>query len=147
MGARRVFLAAVLVALTGCSTSGTSVLVGDGGPRAATEPASVALLVAPPQRPHEVIALVEGVAATDDYFTKAKTEAAAIKAMKDEAARIGAHAVVLTGKDSAPYGQAGYTATNAAASATGFYATTISSGAGWEKITFSGTAIRYTDTP
>lgn len=103
----------------------------------------------PPQKKHKVVALVEGVAATDDYFTKAKTEAAAITAMKEEAARIGANAIVLTGKGTQPtvgnstgpvYGSATATGFNANA-----YATTVSSAMGWEKITFSGTAIRYTD--
>ena len=67
-----------------------------------------------------------------------------------EASRIGANAIVLTGKNSAPYGQVGFASTTGSAIATGnyinSYATTVSSGLGWEKITFSGTAIRYLDT-
>lgn len=137
-------LTAILVA---CSTSGTSIKIGDGGPYPPTDPISITLLLGPPERPHEVIAMVEGVAATDDYFTKAKTEAAAIEAMKKEAARIGANAIVLTGKDSKPYGQTGYTTTtgfaNAAGNSVSGFATTMTYGGGWEKITFSGTAIRY----
>lgn len=139
--------------IAGCSTSGTSILIGEGGARPSTDPSSISLLLDPPQRKHTVIALVEGVAATDDYFTKAKTEAAAITAMKEEAARIGANAIVLTGKGAQPYGQVtvGNTASSVYGStiANGFnanaYATTVSSSIGWEKITFSGTAIRYAD--
>ena len=128
-------------------------MIGEGGARASTDPNSIVLLIEPPQRKHEVIALVEGVAATDDYFTKAKTEAAALKAMKEEAARIGANAVVLTGKGTKPYAQSTVTNTTAnaygTATANSFnvngYATTVTSNLGWEKITFNGTAIRYTD--
>lgn len=145
-------LVATLIGVTACSTSGTSVLIGEGGALPPTDPSSISLLLAPPQKKHTVIALVEGVAATDDYFTKAKTEAAAITAMKEEAARIGANAIVLTGKGTQPYGQVmvGNSTGSAygSATATGFnanaYATTVSSSMGWEKITFSGTAIRYT---
>lgn len=147
------FLLAAVISLVGCSTSGTSILIGEGGAYPSTDPNSITLLVQPPQRGHTIIALVEGVAATDDYFTKARTEAAAIEAMKKEAARIGANAIVLTGKGTKPYGQV--TVGNTAGSAysygtpTGFntsaYATSVSSSVGWEKITFNGTAIRYTD--
>ena len=142
-------LFALLVSVTACSTSGTSVLIGEGGAFPPTDPNSIPLLLEPPQKQHTIIALVEGVAATDDYFTKAKTQAAAIAAMREEAARIGANAIVLNGKDTQPYGQV--TVGNSMASAYGTaanvnaYATTVSSTMGWEKITFSGTAIRYTD--
>jgi hypothetical protein len=146
---RGALISVVAVLLAACSTSGTSIKIGEGGTHPPTDPTSIALLLGPPQKPHEVIALVEGVAATDDYLTRARTEAAAIEAMKKEAARIGANAIVLTGKSSAPYGQVGYATTTGSAVATGNYisgyATTVSSGLGWEKITFSGTAIRYAD--
>lgn len=144
---------ALVVSLTACSTSGTSIMVGEGGAFPATDPNSIILLIEPPQKKHKIIALVEGVAATDDYFTKAKTEAAAMAVMKEEAARIGANAIVLTGKGTKPYGQV--TVGNTVGSAYGYgtaagfnanaYATTVSSSIGWERITFSGTAIRYTD--
>lgn len=142
-------LFAMLIGITACSTSGTSVLIGEDGAFPPTDPKSIPLLLEPPQKKHTIIALVEGVAATDDYFTKAKTEAAAITAMKEEAARIGANAIVLNGKGTQPYGQV--SVGNSMASAYGSpasvnaYATTVSSSMGWEKITFSGTAIRYTE--
>lgn len=105
------------------------------------------MLVGPPERRHEVVAMVEGTAATDDYFTQERTEAAALKAMREKAAEVGAHAIVLTGKGARPYGQVTVGNAYGSALATGNtvsgYATTISSTAGWEKITFSGTAIRY----
>lgn len=142
-----IIIATVLFA--GCSTSGTSILIGEGGPYEPTSPETVTLLLAPPEKPHMIIALVEGVAATDDYFTKVKTEAASINAMKEEAARIGANAIILTGKGTKPYGQMAISNTSVSAyggynSVSAFGATT-SSGIGWEKITFSGTAIRYTE--
>ncbi|MGW8466305.1 hypothetical protein [Pseudomonas sp. CLCA07] len=142
-------LMALLFSVTACSTSGTSVLIGEHGAFPPTDPTAIPLLLEPPQKQHTIIALVEGVAATDDYFTKAKTEAAAVTAMKEEAARIGANAIVLTSKGSQPYGQ--FSVGNSTASAYGSpynvsaYATTVSSSIGWEKITFSGTAIRYTE--
>lgn len=145
---------ASVLLLCACSTEGTSIRIGEAGPFPATDPNSVVLLVEPPQKKHQVIALVEGVAATDDYFTKARTEAAAIEAMKKEAAKAGANAIVLTGKGTKPYGQVAVGNTVGSAygygTAAGFnasgYATTVTSSMGWEKITFSGTAIRYTGT-
>jgi hypothetical protein len=150
---KMVAIAALAAFAAGCSTSGSSVLIGEGGSYPATDPASIRLLVQPPERKHEIIALVEGEAATDDYFTKPRTEAAAIAAMKEEAARIGANAIVLTGKGTRPYGQVsiGNTTGTAYGSVTGSqfnvsaFSTTTSSSVGWEKITFSGTAIRFTD--
>jgi len=146
---RRLAVAVLTALIAGCSTSGTSVLIGEGGARNATDPERIVLLLGPPQRQHEIVALVEGVAATDDYFTKPRTEAAALKAMKEEAARIGANAIVLTGKGVAPYGQSTISSTtaNAHPAGAGFsaYSTTSSFALGFEKITFTGTAIRYTD--
>ena len=151
LNVRVVFLAAAASLLTACATSGTSVLVGEHGPFAPTNPETIRLLVEPPQVDHMVIALVEGEASTDDYFTKARTEAAAINAMKKEAARIGAHAIVLTGKGSRPYGQvsvgntvaSGHGAASGGHFNTSAYATSVSSSFGWEKYSFSGTAVRY----
>lgn len=136
------------ITLAGCSTSGTAVRIGENSYQAASAD-HVVLLVQPPSKPHEVIALVEGVAATDDYFTKQRTEAAAIKAMKEKAASLGADAIVLTSKGSAPYGQistgtAYGSATQTGGNITGM-ATVTSTSMGWEKITFSGTAVRYKD--
>lgn len=137
----------LLLVISGCSTSGTSILIGEGGPYPATEPESITLLLEPPEKVHKIIALVEGVASTDDYFTKAKTEAAAINAMKKESARIGANAIVLTGKGTRPYGEVTIANTRvygaANYNAISAFGTTTSTSMGWEKITFSGTAIRY----
>ncbi|QTD87938.1 MULTISPECIES: hypothetical protein [Xanthomonas] len=139
-------IALIATAIAGCSTSGTAVRIGENTYPPVT-PDHVVLLVAAPSKPHEVIALVEGVAATDDYFTKERTEAAAIKAMKEKAASLGADAIVLTSKGSAPYGQistgtAYGSSTQTAGNITGL-ATVTSTSMGWEKITFSGTAVRY----
>lgn len=136
------------VALAACSTSGTAVRIGENS-YPSTNPDSIVMLAGPPERRHEIVAMVEGTAATDDYFTQARTEAAALKAMKEKAAELGANAIVLTGKGSRPYGQVtvgnAYGSALASGNMVSGYATTVSSSAGWEKITFSGTAIRYTD--
>lgn len=147
---RALTVALLALSTAACSTTGTSVKIGEGT-FAPTDPAAIVLLVEAPAREHAVIALVEGEAATDDYLSKARTEAAAIDAMREEAARIGAHAIVLTGKGVRPYGQVGISNTTGGATVTpgaiSGYSTTVSSGLGWEKITFSGTAIRYSDEP
>ena len=136
----------------GCSTAGTSIPIGEQPQGVvATDPATITLLVEPPARPHNIVALVEGVAATDDYFTEARTQAAALEAMKKEAARLGANAIVLTGKGREPYGQ--MVIANSSANASGTvvgnsvalsgYSTTVAQSVGWQKIRFAGTAIRY----
>lgn len=138
----------------GCSTEGTAIPIGDSSRVfPATDPAMVSLLVEPPSRPHEIIALVEGVAATDDYFSETRTQAAALDAMKKQAAKLGSHAIVLTGKGREPYGQVTIANTTATASGAAVgntalmsgFATTTGSTVGWEKIRFAGTAIRYKD--
>lgn len=146
----RASLACAAMLVAACSTTGTSIQIG-AAQYQATSPESVVLLAAPPERKHEVIALVEGVAATDDYFTRERTQSAAVAALKKEAARIGAHAVILTGKSSTPYGQvtvgsgvgSGFVTGNMVSS----YFTTTSTSLGWEKIIISGQAIRYSDAP
>lgn len=145
-------LAAAVVAI-GCSTAGTSIPIGEAAAYPRTDPTKVALLLEPPARPHSIIALVEGVAATDDYFTETRTQAAALKAMKKEAARLGAHAIVLTARGRDPYGQIAIGNTtgtgtvramgNAASLST--FSTSTSQTIGWQKIRFAGTAIRYTE--
>jgi hypothetical protein len=115
-------------------------MLGSGQSFPATDPLKIEILIEPPSRPYTAIAVVEGTAATDDYFTEAKTQAAALDAMKKEAARVGAHAIILTAKGSKPYGQMAIANTN---SATPGFATTTAIGLGFEKITLSGTAIRY----
>lgn len=141
-------IAVLAAALAACSTSGTAVRIGEKS-YSATQPDAIVMLVAPPERKHEVIALVEGTAATDDYFTKERTEAAAMKAMREKAASLGANAIVLTAKGSKPYGQVYVGNTVGSARVTGNmvsgYATSTGTSMGWEKITFAGTAVRYTD--
>ena len=132
----------LLIGLVGCSTSGTSILIGEDA-YPGTEPGAIIFLLKAPDRAFKQIALVEGTAATDDYFTKERTQAAAVNALRKEAARIGAHAILLTGKEARSYGQvsSGSTVVNPT---TGF-GTWTSFGFGWEKITIFGTAIRFTD--
>lgn len=139
--------------LSGCATEGMSIPIGEAGNYAPTTPEQVSMLVAPPSRAHRIIALVDGVASTDDYLSVSRTQAAAVEAMKKEAARLGANAIVLTGKGSTPYAQVTTTTGTANANAvavgdgavgSGFYSAT-STTMGFQKIQVSGTAIRYTE--
>lgn len=121
----RYFLSLVLVSacLTACSTTGVAIPLGTNS-FSATAADSVVILAEAPSRAYTDVALVDGTAATDDYFTREKTMAAALRAMKEKAAQLGAHAIIITDKNNRPYG-----------------------GALFEKIQVSGKAIRYTDGP
>lgn len=139
--------------LSGCATEGMSIPIGEASNFPPTVPEQISMLLAPPSKPHRVIALVDGVASTDDYLSVARTQAAALDAMKKEAARLGANAIVLTGKGSTPYAQVTTTTGTANASAvavgdgvlgSGFFNST-STTMGFQKIQVSGTAIRYTE--
>ena len=120
---RIAFLFVSLFLLAGCSTSGVAIPLGTKT-YPPTSADSVVILAEPPTRPFTDVALVDGTAATDDYFTQERTQAAALKAMKEKAAQLGAHAIIITNKGNRPYG-----------------------GALWEKLQLSGKAIRYTDVP
>lgn len=111
----------LLLLATGCSTSGVAIPLG-ANTYPPTSADSVVILAEPPNRPFTDVALVDGTAATDDYFTQERTQAAALKAIKEKAAQLGAHAIIITDKGSRPYG-----------------------GPLWEKLQISGKAIRYTD--
>jgi hypothetical protein len=143
----------VAVGISGCATEGMSIPIGEASNYAPTLPEQISILIAPPSRPHKIIALVDGVASTDDYLSVARTQAAALDAMKKEAARLGANAIVLTGKGSTPYAQVTTTTGTASASAvtvgdgafgSGFFNAT-STTMGFQKIQISGTAIRYAE--
>jgi len=112
---------AALTLLTACSTSGTSILLSEETTYSSTTSASIELLIEAPEREHQIFALVEGTAATDDYLTKKRTKEAAVTALKKEAARIGADAVILSGTSSQEYEGL------------------------WDKIHVKGKALKYTD--
>lgn len=87
---RAAIIALAVVLCGGCATEGMSILIGESHNYAPTNPESIAILLTAPDQPHEVIALVEGVAATDDYWgSETRTQQAAIDAMRKEAARLG----------------------------------------------------------
>ena len=115
------FLLGSLAFVAGCSTSGVAIPLGTKT-YPPTSANSIAILAEPPSRPFTDVALVDGTAATDDYFTQERTQAAALNAMKDKAAELGAHAIIITSKGNRPYG-----------------------GSLWEKLQISGKAIRFTD--
>ena len=137
--------------VTGCATEGMSIPIGDAQTYAPTVPEYVSILVEAPTKPHKVIALVDGQAATDDYLSTSRTQAAAVDAMRKEAARLGSHAIVLTARGSKPYaqittasgtGNASAVAVGNTAVGSGYYNSTATT-MGYEMITVSGTAIRY----
>lgn len=136
-----------LLLLSGCATEGTSIPIGTGKHLAPTRVDEIALLVSAPAQAHEIIALVEGVASTDDYLSEKRTQDAALTAMRKEAARIGADAIVLTGKGSEPYAQISTGSGIATASGSAAFGTAYFSSAGttmgWQKIRISGTAISF----
>ena len=143
---RLAVLALISLCFSGCATEGTSIPIGTAKNYAPTAPDGIVLLVAPPQQRHEIIALVEGVASTDDYLSEKRTQDAAIEAMRKEAARLGANAIVLTSKGTEPYAQV-TTGTGAAfgGGAGNAYFSSVSQTMGWQKIRIGGTAVRYTE--
>ena len=134
-----------LILAGGCSTSGTSIMLGQSTKYPRTNPQSVELLLAAPAKSHEAIALVEGIAETFDYPTEDAARVAAVLAMKKQAARTGAHAVILVPKTFTAHRQVSEGNTAGAALsdnvASGF--TTRYCHVFYETMRISGTAIRY----
>jgi hypothetical protein len=112
----------ILLSIVGCSTSGVAIPLGTKS-YPLTSADTVVILADSPNRPFVDVALVDGTAATDDYFTQERTQAAALRAMREKAAQLGAHAIIISNKSNRSYGRL------------------------WEKIQISGKAIRYTDMP
>jgi hypothetical protein len=138
-------------AVAGCATEGMSIPIGPQRSLPSTSMDDITILMEPPAQAHEIIALVEGVASTDDYLSERRTQEAALKAMKKEAARIGANAIVLTAKGREPYAQVTVGSGTATANAniiggavfgSGYYTSTATT-FGWQKIRVGGTAVRF----
>lgn len=150
----------------GCANDGTALQIGEQI-YPPTDPLQVAILIEPPKRKHVVVGLVDSQASTDDYLSKSRTQTAAIRILKEQAAKIGANAVVLTAKGSRPYGQMTMMTSNTNATANTFgtaqanvvgntiyghgnsvtnlsgFTNTTAMTFGWELMQFAGTAIRY----
>jgi hypothetical protein len=150
------FAFVICIALIGgCATEGMSIPIGMQRTFVPTNPDSVLILLGPPRQTHEIIALVEGVASTDDYLSERRTQDAAIKTMKKEAARLGATAIVLTAKGQEPYAQMSVASTTGTAyanaagdSAMGSaYYTTVRTTMGWQKMRVAGTAVWFRSIP
>ena len=90
--------------LTSCSTEGFSILVDSSITYPSTPIQDIKIYKRHPEISYIVIGTVEGVAATDDYFTEKKTQEAALLALKTEGARIGADALILYDKVFSDYG-------------------------------------------
>lgn len=145
----------MLAALWGCAApEGMSIPIGEARNYAPTDPEKVVILLRPPPRRHEIVALVEGFASSESYPSTALTQAAAVGAMKQEAARLGAHAIVLTARGAPPYGKetegeddeavAKALGKNALVFGAAYY-TITSLAMGAEKIQVGGTALRFMD--
>lgn len=154
------------VILVGCANDGTALPIGEQI-YPPTDPLQVAILIEPPKRKHAVVGLVESQASTDDYLSKSRTQTAAIRILKEQAAKLGANAIVLTAKGSRPYAQRTMVLSNTNATANTFgtaqanvigntiygsgnsvtnlhgLTTSTAMTFGWELMQFSGTAIRY----
>jgi len=162
----RAILVLAVVLLSACANDGTALQLGEQV-YPPTDPLQVAILIEPSKRNHVVVGLVDSQASTDDYLSKSRTQAAAIRILKEQAAKIGANAVVLTAKGSRPYGQMTMVTSNTSATANTFGSTqanvigntiyghgnsvtnlsgftnTTAMTFGWELMQFAGTAIRY----
>lgn len=144
---RMMGMIAIASLLSGCATEGMSIPLGVAKNLPPTDPAKIVLLLSPPPQAHEIIALVEGVAATDDYLGERRTQDAAVAAMKKEAARLGADAIVLTGQGREPYTTVvigSGTAVAPAGSSSAIFNTTAT-GMGFQKIRVSGSAVHFTE--
>lgn len=166
MTAFRSLLGLLGILLVGCANDGTALQIGETV-YPPTDPLQVSILIEAPKREHLVVGLVESQASTDDYFTRSRTQNAAIRILKEQAGKIGANAVVLTAKGSRPYGQMTMVTSNTNTTANTFgsaqaqiignnlyghgnaitnlnaFTTTTAMSLGWELMQFSGTAIRY----
>jgi hypothetical protein len=120
---RITLLLIVLLLIVGCSTSGMAIPLGTKT-YPPTSADSIVILAESPTSPFVDVALVDGTAATEEYLSQELAHAAALKAMKEKAAQLGAHAIIITNRGFRPYG-----------------------GDFWEKLQISGKAIRYTERP
>lgn len=84
--------------LTACSLSieptGSLVMLKGGLPAAAVAEDSVEILIGKPEKPHEVVALVNASVDVMDYTYIAEYEAAVLTELRRQAARAGANAVM-----------------------------------------------------
>lgn len=159
-------LFALALTLASCANDGTALQIGEQV-FPPTDPQQVTLLLVPPQRKHVLVGLVDAQASTDGYLSKSRTQKAAVRILKEQAAKLGANAIVLTAKGSRPYGQMTLITSNTNATAKTYgtaqaniigdtiygqanattnlnsYTTTTGMTFGWELMQYSGTAIRY----
>ncbi len=162
----QIILGLLAFLMASCANDGTSLQIGEQV-YPPTDPLQVAILIEPPQRKHVVVGLVDSQASTDDYLSKSRAQAAAVRILKEQAAKVGANAVVLTAKGSRPYGQMMLMTSNTNAIANSYgvgqaqiigntiygqgnattnlsaFTNSTSMMFGWELMQLSGTAIRY----
>lgn len=156
------------IVLAGCANDGTALQIGEQA-YPPTDPLQIAILIEPPRRKHVIAGLVDSQASTDDYLSKSRAQAAAVRILKQQAAKLGGHAIVLTAKGSRPYAQMtiGSSSTNVIANSYGSaqaqvignniygqgnsvtnlsgYTNSSAITFGWDLMQLAGTAIRYVD--
>jgi len=91
-------LVCALGTLSGCATANHTMINGAKSSPPRTAPENIAVYTAPPERPHDVVALLESGALEDSYLSVSRASSAAIGALKDEASEIGADAILLHSK-------------------------------------------------
>ena len=89
--------------LIGCSTTGTTIMLDSENSYPPTSIEDIKLYLEPPNTPYKSIAMIDGMAATDDYFTEKRTHEAALNILKKTAAEIGAHGIIIGKKGWQPY--------------------------------------------
>jgi hypothetical protein len=159
-------LGLLVLVLANCANDGTSLQIGEQV-YPPTDPLQVSILIGPPQRKHVVVGLVDSQASTDDYLSKSRAQAAAVRILKEQAAKLGANAIVLTAKGSQPYGQMTLMTSNTNAMANSYgtaqaniigntiygqgntktnlssFTNSTAMTFGWQLMQLGGTAVRY----
>lgn len=69
---KNILILATIIFISAYSASGISIVLDKTISYKTTSICSIKLLLSKPDRPYKEFALIEGSAATDDYFTKAK---------------------------------------------------------------------------
>jgi hypothetical protein len=89
----KIQLFVILLLLAGC-TSGSTTMLSGTMPAVGIPPENVELIIDEPQRSYKKLALVTASADTDDHLGFAKTEAAALRRLREQAGKAGADGVM-----------------------------------------------------
>lgn len=143
----------LLEILMGCSHASLQ-LLASCKPFPETNPENIELLTQPPEQPHVIFAFVKGEDLSDSCWTMTSCQNSIIESMKIEAARIGAHAIILNRPGSEFYTSSldcnisnnfvvKRSNNNAVKIKLDDYVTTLPNQLGSATLTFSGSALVY----